>query len=308
MLVQQQQAARARRSSLRRRNTITGYLFISPVILGYLLWVAGPLVAAMWLSLTDWDMLRPAVFVGLENYRTMIHDDLFWKSLGVTFYFTLVSVPLSLALSFAVAMLMNVKVRGIVLFRMLFYLPSIVPAVANAVLWVWVFNSEFGLLNVALTWLGLPKILWLQDPSWAMPALIIMSLWSIGGGMVTCLAGLQGIPQHLYEAAEIDGANYWQRFWSVTVPMMSPVLFFNLVIGLIGALQTFAQGYLMTKGGGGPQNATLFYGLYIYRSAFRDFKMGYASALALVLFTIVLILSLFVFRYLGRMVYYEEPR
>ena len=131
---------------------------------------------------------------------------------------------------------------------------------------------------------------------------------STEGGMVTCLAGLQGIPQHLYEAAEIDGANYWQRFWNVTVPMMSPVLFFNLVIGLIGALQTFAQGYLMTKGGGGPQNATLFYGLYIYRSAFRDFKMGYASALALVLFTIVLILSLFVFRYLGRMVYYEEPR
>jgi multiple sugar transport system permease protein len=306
MVVQQQKAARGARISLRRRSTIAGYLFISPVVLGYLIWVAGPMAMAVWLSLTDWDMLRPAVFVGLGNFRAMLQDDLFWKSLTVTFYYTLVSVPLSLSFSFAVALLMNVKVRGITLFRLLFYLPSIVPAVANAVLWVWVLNSEFGLLNTALNWLGLPKVLWLQDPVWAMPALIVMSLWAIGGGMVTCLAGLQGIPQHLYEAAEIDGAGYWSRFRHVTIPMMSPVLFFNLVIGLIGALQTFTQGYLMTKGG--PQNATLFYGLYIYRSAFRDFKMGYASALALVLFAIVLLLSLFVFRYLGKLVYYEESR
>lgn len=306
MLVQQQQAARTARSSLRRRSMITGYLFISPVILGYLIWVVGPMLMAIWLSLTDWDMLRPAEFVGISNYREMAQNDLFWKSLLVTFYFTLISVPLSLALSFAVAMLMNVKVRGIAFFRMLFYMPSIVPAVANAVLWVWVFNSEFGLLNVALGWLGLPKVLWLQDPSWAMPALILMSMWGIGGSMVVYLAGLQGIPQHLYEAAEIDGANYWHRFRHVTIPMMSPVIFFNLVMGLIAALQTFTQGYLMTKGG--PQNATLFYGLYIYQSAFRDFKMGYAAALSWVLFAIVLAFSLFVFRYLGRMVHYEEPR
>lgn len=305
MLAQQQVATKSR-FSLRKRNALAGYLFISPVVLGYLIWVAGPMLVAVWLSLTDWDMLRPATFVGLENYRTMLQDDLFWQSLTVTFYFTLVSVPLSLALSFAVAMLMNVNVRGIAFFRLLFYLPSIVPAVANAVLWVWVLNSEFGLLNSAFNWLGLPKILWLQDPSWAMPALIVMSLWAIGGAMITFLAGLQGIPQHLYEAAEIDGANYWDRFWNVTIPMMSPVIFFNLVIGLIGALQTFTQGYLMTRGG--PQNATLFYGLYIYRSAFRDFKMGYAAALSWVLFAIVLVLSLFVFRYLGRMVYYEESR
>jgi multiple sugar transport system permease protein len=276
------------------------------VVLGYLIWVAGPMLVAVWLSLTDWDMLRPATFVGLENYRTMLQDDLFWKSLAVTFYFTLVSVPLSLACSFIVALLMNVNVRGISFFRLLFYLPSIVPAVANAVLWVWVLNSEFGLLNTLLNWLGLPKILWLQDPNWAMPALIVMSLWAIGGAMITFLAGLQGIPQHLYESAEIDGANYWSRFRHVTIPMMSPVIFFNLVIGLISALQTFTQGYLMTRGG--PQDATLFYGLYIYRSAFRDFKMGYAAALSWVLFAIVLLLSIFVFRYLGRMVYYEESR
>jgi multiple sugar transport system permease protein len=264
------------------------------------------MLMAIWLSLTEWDMLRPATFVGLSNYQQMFHDDLFWKSLTVTFYFTLVSVPLSLVLSFAVALLVNVNVRGITLFRMLFYLPSIVPLVVNAVLWLWIFNSELGLLNALLHWLGLSKVLWLQDSRWSIPALIIMSQWGIGGGMVIFLAGLQGIPLHLYEAAEIDGANYWQRFWNVTIPMMSPVIFFNLVIGLIGALQNFVPGYLMTQGG--PENSTLFYGLYIFWSAFRDFKMGYAAALSWVLFAIVLLLSVFVFRYLGRLVYYEEAR
>ena len=306
MLVQQQNVARPMRFSLRKRNTLIGYLFISPVILGYLIWVAGPMIVAVWLSFTEWDMLRPAQFVGLSNYQLMLHDDLFWKSLTVTFYFTLISVPLSLTFSFAVALLVNVNVRGISLFRMLFYLPSIVPLVVNAVLWMWIFNSELGLLNAVIHWFGLPKVLWLQDSNWAMPALILMSLWGIGGGMVIFLAGLQGIPQHLYEAAEIDGASYWNRFRHVTIPMMSPVIFFNLVIGLIAALQTFVPGYLMTQGG--PQNSTLFYGLYIFRSAFRDFKMGYAATLSLVLFVIVLLLSLFVFRYLGRLVYYEESR
>ncbi len=306
MLVQQQKVARPIRFLLRKRGMLAGYLFISPVILGYLIWVAGPMIVAIWLSLTEWDMLQPAEFVGLSNYQLMLQDDLFWKSLQVTFYFTLVSVPLSLAFGFAVALLVNVNVRGIAFFRMLFYLPSIVPLVVNAVLWLWIFNSELGLLNAVLRWFGIPKVLWFQDSDWAMPALIIMSMWSIGGSMMIFLAGLQGIPQHLYEAAEIDGANYWARFRHVTIPMMSPVIFFNLVIGLIGALQTFVPGYLMTQGG--PQNSTLFYGLYIFRSAFRDFKMGYAAALSLVLFAIVLLLSLLVFRYLGRMVYYEEAR
>jgi ABC-type sugar transport systems, permease components len=306
MIAQRQRAAHSSRLSMRTRSTITGYLFIMPIVLGFLIWVAGPMLIAIGLSFTSWDMLRKPEFVGFQNYAQMFKDELFWKSLQATFYFTLVSVPLSLIISFAVAMLMNVQVRGIAFFRMLYYIPSIVPSVANAVLWVWVFNSEFGLLNAGLSWLGLPKVLWLQDPRWAMPALILMSLWAVGGSMVIYLAGLQGIPQHLYEAAEIDGAGYWSRFFNVTIPMMSPVIFFNLVMGLIGALQTFTQGYLMTKGG--PQNSTLFYGLHIYQSAFRDFKMGYAAALSWVLFTIVLLLSLFVFRSLGSKVYYEEPR
>jgi multiple sugar transport system permease protein len=184
MLVQQQKAARPMRVSLRKRGVLTGYLFIMPVVLGYLIWVAGPMLMAIWLSLTEWDMLRPATFVGLNNYRDMFHDDLFWKSLAVTFYFTFTSVPLSLVLSLVVAMLVNVNVRGISIFRMLFYLPSIVPLVVNAVLWLWIFNSELGLLNAVLRWFGIPKVLWFQDSSWAMPALIIMSLWSIGGSMV----------------------------------------------------------------------------------------------------------------------------
>jgi multiple sugar transport system permease protein len=299
-----QRVARTARLPLARREMIVGYLFIAPAVLGFLIWVAGPMLFSAWLSLTEWDLLTPPEFVGLANYQAMGQDPLFWQSLRVTFYFTLVSVPLFQIVAFAVALLMNVNVRGIAIFRTIYYLPSIVPVVASAMLWAWVFNSDFGLLNAALRAVGLPKVLWLQDPLWAMPALIAMSLWGVGGAMLIYLAGLQGVPQQLYEAAEIDGATYWHRFVHVTIPMMSPVLFFNLLMGLIGALQTFTQGYIITNGG--PQNATLFYALYLYRRAFTDFRMGYAAALAWVLFLIVLVLSVFVFRYLGRQVYYEE--
>lgn len=294
---------RTARAPMARREAINGYLFVAPAVLGFVIWVAGPMLFSAWLSLTEWDLLSPPEFVGLSNYRTMLRDPLFWQALRVTFYFTLVSVPLFQALAFAVALLMNVKVRGITLFRTIYYLPSIVPVVANALLFAWIFNSDFGLINAVLRFFGLPKVLWLQNPATAMPALIIMSLWGIGGAMLIYLAGLQGVPQQLYEAAEIDGANYWHRFRHVTVPMMSPVIFFNLLMGLIGALQTFTQGYIITNGG--PQNSTLFYALYLYRQAFTNFKMGYAAALAWVLFTIVLVLSVLVFRYLGRQVYYE---
>jgi multiple sugar transport system permease protein len=292
------------RSPLKRREALTGYLFIAPAVLGFLIWIAGPMLFSAWISLTEWDLLRPPEFIGLGNYQLMLSDALFWQSLRVTFYFTLVSVPLFQAVAFAVALLMNVNVRGISVFRTIYYLPSIVPLVANALLWAWVFNSDFGLLNAGLRAIGLPKVLWLQDPAWTMPALIVMSVWGVGGAMLIYLAGLQGVPQQLYEAAEIDGATYWHRFIHVTIPMMSPVIFFNLLLGLIGALQTFTQAYIITNGG--PQNATLFYALHIYRSAFRDFKMGYAAALAWVLFAIVLLLSVLVFRYLGRQVYYED--
>ena len=295
---------RTAHSPMARREAITGYLFTAPAVLGFLIWIAGPMLFSAWLSLTEWDLLSPPEFVGVSNYVTMFQDPLFWQALRVTFYFTIVSVPLFQVAALAVALLMNVNVRGISVFRTIYFLPSIVPLVANAMLWAWILNSDFGLLNAVLRYFGLPKVLWLQDPRWAMPALITMSLWGIGGAMLIYLAGLQGVPQQLYEAAELDGANFWHRFRHVTIPMLSPVIFFNLLMGLIGALQTFTQGYIITNGG--PQNSTLFYALYIYRRAFTNFDMGYAAALAWVLFVIVLLLSVLVFRYIGRQVHYEE--
>ncbi|HNT77822.1 MAG TPA: sugar ABC transporter permease [Anaerolineae bacterium] len=285
------------------RRTITGYLFILPFILGFLIWFLLPAAVAVWLTFYDWNMIRDPIFIGLENFKEIFRDKLFLQSLKVTAYYTLVSVPVSLVLSFLVAMLLNSKVRGISVFRTIFYIPSIVPAVANAVLWNFVFNTEFGLINMVLRALGLPKVMWLQKPEWAMPALILMSLWGLGGGVVIYLAGLQGIPETLYEAAEIDGAGRWAKLRYVTVPLISPVMFFNLIMGIIGSFQVFTAGFLITAGG--PQNATLFYVLYTYRTGIQYFDMGYAAVLAWILFFIILGLTLFVFKYVGRLVHYE---
>ncbi|MCE7982337.1 MAG: sugar ABC transporter permease [Caldilinea sp. CFX5] len=293
-----------RARTMRQQRAITGYLFISPFILGFCFWFILPALTAAWLVFYDWNMIRRPIFVGLHNFDKLLNDPLFLQSLKVTTIYTVVSVPLSLVLSFLLALLMNSKVRGIAIFRTIYYLPSIVPAVANAMLWLFILHSEFGLLNALLRAIGFKKILWLQDPTWALPALILMSLWGLGGSMVIYLAGLQGIPESLYEAADIDGAGRWAKLRHVTLPLMSPVLFFNLIIGIIGSFQVFTAGYLMTKGG--PQNATLFYVLYTYNTAIRYMDMGYASVLAWVLFFIMLGLTLLVFRYVGRMVYYEE--
>jgi len=287
----------------RGRKTLTGYLFILPFILGFLIWFLLPALVAVWLTFYDWNMIRDPVFIGLENFKEIFRDKLFVQSLKVTAYYTLVSVPVSLVLSFLVAMLLNSKVRGIAVFRTIFYIPSIVPAVANAVLWNFVFNTEFGLINMVLRMLGLPKVMWLQDPKWAMPALILMSLWGLGGGVVIYLAGLQGIPETLYEAAEIDGAGRWAKLRYVTVPLISPVMFFNLIMGIIGSFQVFTAGFLITAGG--PQNATLFYVLYTYRTGIQYFDMGYAAVLAWILFFIILGLTLLVFKYVGRLIHYD---
>jgi multiple sugar transport system permease protein len=285
------------------RRAVTGYLFISPFVLGFLLWFLAPALTAVWLTFFDWNMIRDPIYIGLENFKEIFRDKLFIQSLKVTAYYTLVSVPVSLVFGFLIALLLNTKVRGIAAFRTMFYIPSIVPVVANVVLWNFVFNTDFGLANALLRALGLRKILWLQDPKWVMPALIIMSLWGLGGGVVIYLAGLQGIPETLYEAAEIDGAGRWAKLWNVTVPLISPVMFFNLIMGIIGSFQVFAAGFLMTSGG--PQNATLFYVLYTYRTGIQYFDMGYAAVLAWILFFIILGLTLLVFRYVGRLVHYE---
>ena len=286
------------------RRTIVGYIFIAPFMLGFILWFLIPALTSVWMSFQNWNMITPAKFIGLDNFKKIATDKLFWQALKVTTVYTAVSVPLSLVVAFFLALLMNVKVRGISVFRTLYYMPGIVPAVANAILWAWILNSDFGLLNAFLHIFGIPRILWLQDPEWALPALILMSLWSLGGAMVIFLAGLQGIPNEFYEAAEIDGAGWWAKLRNVTLPLMSPVIFFNLIMGLIGTFQIFTAGYLITNGG--PQNATLFYVLYLYRNGFQYFQMGYAAALAWVLTFIIMGLTVFVFKGLGGRVYYEE--
>jgi multiple sugar transport system permease protein len=286
------------------RRTIVGYIFIAPFMLGFLIWFLIPALTSLWLAFQDWNMIQPPKFVGLDNFRSMFTDKLFWQALKVTTVYTAVSVPLGMVLAFMLALLMNTKVRGIAVFRTIYYMPGIVPTVANAVLWAWILNSEFGLLNAFLHVFGIRKILWLQDPDWTLPALILMSLWGLGGTMVIFLAGLQGIPKEFYEAAEIDGAGPWAKLWHVTIPLMSPVIFFNLIMGIIGTFQIFTAGYLITDGG--PQNATLFYVLYLWRNAFQYLKMGYGAALAWVLAFIIMGLTVFVFRGLGRWVYYEE--
>jgi multiple sugar transport system permease protein len=290
--------------TLAGRRTLTGYLFIMPFILGFLLWFLLPALTAVWLTFQRWNLISPPEFVGLENIAHLWVDKLFWQSLKVTINFTIVSVPLSLVFGFLLALLMNSKVRGISMFRTIYYLPSIVPAVASAVLWAWILNTEFGLLNAVLNNFGINKIAWLQEPAYALPALIIMSLWGIGGSMVIYLAGLQGIPETFYEAAKIDGAGRGAQLRHITIPLMGPIIFFNLIIGIIASFQVFTAGFLITDGA--PQNSTLFYVLYLYRTGFRYLDMGYAATLAWVLFIIILVLTLLIFRYVGRGVHYED--
>lgn len=286
------------------KRNLVGYLFISPFIIGFLVWTVGPMGAALWMSFTDWDLIKAPTFTGLENVRFLLQDKMLLQALKVTCYYTFAEVPLRLVLALVVALLMNARLRGMSFFRTIYYMPSIVPAVANAVMWAWILNTEFGLLNTMLRSIGLPKIKWLQDPDLVIPALLIMSLWGLGNTMVIYLAGLQGIPEVYYEAAEIDGANWWSKFWKITVPQISSVIFFNLVMSVIATFQTFVAGYLITDGG--PQNATLFYVLYLYRNGFQYFRMGYAALLGWVLFLIITAMTLVIFRSLNRHVYYEE--
>lgn len=295
------------RSSGRRRlpRWWVGYVFISPWLIAFLLFEAYPIFSGFYHSFTDWTATGKAEkFIGLDNYiEAFTRDPLYWKAVSNTIYFIGVSVPLGIVVAFALAMMLNAKIRGSTIYRTIYYLPSVVPAVAAVIVWIFIFETRRGILNFILELLGLPVIRWLSDPAWAMPALIIMSLWSIGASMIIFLAGLQGIPPELYEAAEVDGANGWHNLWRITVPLMTPTIFFNLVMSLVAAFQAFNNAFIMTNGG--PNNATLLYMLHIYNNAFRYFRMGYASALAVVLFIIVFGLTLFVYRTSKRWVYYS---
>lgn len=295
------------RLTLQQRRNITGYIFIMPFILGFIFWFLIPAVVAGYLTFQKWNLISPPQYIGLQNIERLFSDPLLLQSLKATFLYTFLSVPLSLCLSFFLASLINRQFPGIAIFRTIYYLPSIVPAIANALLWAWMFNTEFGLINVIVRALGGSKVAWLQSTTWAIPAFVILSLWSAGGAMIIFLAGLQGIPDIYYEAAEIDGAGRWAKFRNVTLPMMSPIIFFNLVLGFINTFQAFTVPYLITNGTGGPENSTLFLVMYIYRTGFRSQNMGYAAALSWVLFIILTIMSFIIFRYLGRRVYYENP-
>jgi multiple sugar transport system permease protein len=286
-----------------RREEREFYLFILPWILGFFLFDAGPIVASFLVSLTDWSLISAPKWVGFANYQTMARDQFFYTALWNSIYFGVGSVGLGLIVSFLLALLLNQKVLGISLFRTIFYLPSVVSGIAVAILWIMILHQDFGLLNTALGWFGIKGPGWLVQPQWAKPALILMSLWGAGGAMVIYLAGLQSVPQHLYEAAEIDGAGPWGKFWNVTVPMMSPVIFYNLIVGFIASLQGFVLVLIMTNGG--PANATLMIGLYLYRQAFVNFNMGYASALAWVLLMVIMLFTMAQFYLSKYWVFYE---
>jgi len=296
-------ARSARRRGLLWREHVDAYVFLAPWIMGFVAWTVGPMLASGLLAFMDYEILLPPVWSGLNNLSTMAKDPLFLTSLGNTAYYTFIAVPLQVAVALFAAILLNQKLRGVSVHRTAFYLPALTPAVANALVWLWIFNPQFGLANAGLRLLGLPALKWFMSPELAKPSMIIMSLWGTGGEMLIFLAGLQGIPELYYEAARVDGARTREMVRHITIPLLSPSIFFNTVVGIIGSFQVFTTAFIAT--GGGPQNATLFYVLYLFRNGFQYFKMGYASALAWVLFAITLAFTLLQFR-LGRFwVYYE---
>jgi len=292
-----------KQSRLSRKENVAGFLFISPWLIGFVFLFGGPLVASLFLSLVKWDMFTPPQWVGLGNFVRMLGDEYFWKSLRITAVYTAINVPLSLFIGITIAMLLNQRIPCLSVFRTMYYLPSVVSGVAVSMLWVWIYHPDYGYINYFLSLLGVKGPMWLQDPLWSLPALIGVGLWPVGGTMIIYLAGLQGIPTQMYEAAEIDGANGRQRFFRITLPMLSPVIFYNIVVGVIKALQVFTEPKVMTEGG--PNNSTLMYMLYLYRNAFKWFKMGYASALAWILFLIILLCTILLLRSATSWVYYE---
>lgn len=288
------------------RQAAWGYAFASPWILGLLIFTIGPMLFSFYLSFTEYDVLSPAKWVGLKNYQTAFtKDPLFWPSLGRTFYYAVVSVPLGLAASLLLAVLLNQKLHGTNIFRTMFFLPSMTPAVATVLIWLWLMNPKIGILNLVLSKFGFPADFpWYTDKSTVIPSLIVMNLWTSAGSntMLIFLAALQGVPQELYEAAEIDGAGTWPQFWHITVPMISPALLFNLVLGIIGALQVFTSAFVATTGG--PAYGSWFFALHIYQQAFQYYRMGYGTALAWIFLVIVMILTFINLRLSDRWVYY----
>jgi multiple sugar transport system permease protein len=286
-----------------KRNLWIGLAFISPWIVGFLVFTLFPVCASVYFSFCDYDVLTKPVWIGTLNYSDMVTDSVFWKSLYNTLYYALFSLPLALIIALIVAVLLNQDVKGRSIFRAVYFLPSLVPVVASAMVWLWILNGNFGILNHALEWFHIKGPQWLADEKWTKPSLILMAIWGAGNTMVIYLAALQDVPRSLYESAEIDGANPWVKFRHVTVPMISPVIYFNLIMGIIGSLQVFAQAYIML-GGGGPNRSALFYTVYLYQNAFDYHQMGYACAMAWMLFLIILFLTWVATRSTRRLIFY----
>jgi multiple sugar transport system permease protein len=293
-----------------RRALVTGLVFISPALIGLAFFTIWPIIQSAYYSFTNYDILRPPRWIGLQNYERLLADRVFVLALSNTIIMVIIGLPIHLLFDLGMAFLLNSKIRGLAIYRTIFYVPSITPVVASAIVWMWLFNGQYGILNVILGWFGLPPIGWLTDPNWIKPALIFMGLWFGGNTILVYLAGLQEVPQHLIEAAELDGANAWQKTRNVTLPMISPIIFYTIIINIIGYFQYFTEGWVLTAtregSAGGPANSALFYSMYLYQNAFQQFKMGYASAQAWILFVIVLVATLVVFRTSGWVYYHAE--
>lgn len=293
-------------TKLFNKKNLTIFAFTSPWVLGFLSFGIYPIIISFYYSLCQYDVLREPMFIGLENYRTILYEDAyFWKTIWNTLYYTIFRVPINILLSLLIAILLNRTLKASGLIRATFFLPSLISGVALSVIWIWIFNPQIGLLNTILAFFGLNGPLWLQDENWSKLSLVIMSTWSIGGGrMLVFLAALQNVNPNLYEALKLDGGNDLQCFWHITLPLISPVIFLWSVIEVIASMQIFTEAFIMTKGG--PLESTLFYNLYLYNQAFENFNMGYASALAWILLVITLIITLAQFRLSRKYVYYDN--
>ena len=289
-----------------RQNFWIGVLFLAPWFIGFILFTFYPLAASFLYSFSEYHSRKPLVWVGLDNYKTMFTDKLFWASLWNTLYMVIFAVPITLLTSFLCAVLLNLKVTGQSIYRVIYFLPSIVPTVASTLLWLWILNPQAGVMNTLLGHLGIDGPNWLSDPTWSKPSLILLGMWGMGSTIVIYLSGLQDVPVSLLEAAELDGANWWQRLRHITIPMVSPITLFNLITGMIFMFQYFAQAYVFrgTQGLGSPLNSTLFYSVYLFQTGFQYLKIGYASAMAWVLFLIILVCTILLLRVSERFTYY----
>ena len=301
---------RLKLSKRQRRSLIIGLLFISPAIIGFFVFNIGPIVQSLQYSFTRYNILQPPRYVGLNNYRFLLEDRVFKIGIQNTLYMVVIGLPIHLVFNMLMALLLNTKIKGLSIYRSIFYVPSITPVVASTIVWLWIFNGQFGILNEFLRFIGLQPIGWLTDPRWVKPSLIFMGAWFGGNTILIYLAGLQDVPHDLLESAELDGANSLQKTFKITLPMISPVIFYTIIVNVIGYFQYFTEAWVMTAtrdgSAGGVANSAMFYSMYLYQTAFQQFKMGYASAQAWILFMIVLIATVILFRTAGWVYYHGE--